>query len=158
MLFSGTRTTQPSAIWRGASPARLVYLGSQRVWPRVLTITGFTLIRGVAITPDGRFVYVTNSYAASNSVSVVDTSTNTIIETITGFSSPGNLAVSPDGRFVYVTNGGTSNSVSVVDTSTNTIIETITGFNGPRNAVVSPDGRFVYVMNFGNNTIASILA
>ena len=113
MLFSGTRTTQPSAIWRGASPARLVYLGSQRVWPRVLTITGFTLIRGVAITPDGRFVYVTNG-GTSNSVSVVDTSTNTIIETITGFNGPRNAVVSPDGRFVYVMNFGNNTIASIL--------------------------------------------
>ena len=66
---------------------------------------------GVAVTPDGSKVYVTN--VRDNTVSVIDTTTNTVI----GFPIPvgGNpvgAAVTPDGSRVYVTNA-VGNTVSV---------------------------------------------
>ena len=59
---------------------------------------------GVAVTPDGSKVYVTNF--GSNTVSVIDGATNTVIATIPIANSPGGVAVTPDGSKVYVTNGG----------------------------------------------------
>ncbi len=66
---------------------------------------------------DGR-VYVTNY--VSRSISVIDTSTNTVNVTDipVGSELQGIAYDSQDGR-VYVTNSN-SNSVSVIDTSTNT--------------------------------------
>jgi YVTN family beta-propeller protein len=79
---------------------------------------------GVAVTPDGSKVYVTNS----NSVSVIATPTNTVTATI----PVGGLgvAVTPDGSKVYVANHG-SNSVSVINTATNTVTATIPVGNVP---------------------------
>ncbi|PGP55952.1 hypothetical protein COA00_31900, partial [Bacillus cereus] len=47
--------------------------------------------RGVAITPDGLFAYVTNQY--SNNVSVIDTSSNTVIATVLVDSRPAGIAI-----------------------------------------------------------------
>ena len=41
---------------------------------------------GVAVTPDGALVYVTNP--GNNTISVIDTSTNTVIDTVTVGSTP----------------------------------------------------------------------
>jgi len=66
---------------------------------------------GVALTPDGRFVYVTN--ASSNTVSVIDHATNTVVGSpIPVGASPVGIAVTPDGGFAYVANVN-SNTVSV---------------------------------------------
>ena len=71
-----------------------------------------------AVGPDKRFVYVSNS--DDNTLSVISTLTNTVVETVDlnagGFAAdfPWGVAVSPDSRFVYVANRGSSN-VSVVD-------------------------------------------
>ena len=57
---------------------------------------------GVAVTPDGTKVYVTNY--GSNTVSVIDTATNTVTATVTVGTNPRGVAVSPDGKKVYVAN------------------------------------------------------
>jgi YVTN family beta-propeller protein len=66
----------------------------------------------VAVSPDGRHAYITNLNA--NSVSVIDTGSNTVSATIPIGIHPHGVALSPDGRHVYVTNEGTS-SVSVIE-------------------------------------------
>ena len=50
----------------------------------------------------GSKVYVANDY--DDTVSVIDTNTNNVIETISVGASPRNLAVSPNGTRVYVAN------------------------------------------------------
>jgi YVTN family beta-propeller protein len=62
--------------------------------------------------------------AGDNSVSVIDTATNTVIATIPVGKSPIGVGVTPDGSKVYVANFQ-SNTVSVIDTVTNTVIATI---------------------------------
>jgi YVTN family beta-propeller protein len=44
--------------------------------------------------------YITNEF--SNTVSVIDTASNTVIATISAGGEPGGVAVSPDGRKVYL--------------------------------------------------------
>jgi YVTN family beta-propeller protein len=73
------------------------------------------------VTPDGSKVYVTN--VNSNTVSVIDTATNTVIATIPVGTTPQGVAVTPDGSKVYVANSD-SNTVSVIDTATNTVSAT----------------------------------
>ncbi|MGA9140126.1 MAG: SdrD B-like domain-containing protein, partial [Methanocella sp.] len=66
--------------------------------------------------PAVKFAYVTN--AGSNSVSVIDTSTNTVVGSpIPVGGAPVDVAITPDGTRVYVTNQASA-SVSVIDTST----------------------------------------
>ena len=117
------------------------------------TVTVQELPHFLAVTPDGRRVYVGNSY--SNTVSVIDTADDTVIATIpvgsndpyAGGSYPQGVAVSPDGRKVYVANSYLANSVSVIDTSTNTVIDTIPVGNGPEGLAVTADGSKIYVAN-----------
>ncbi len=76
--------------------------------------TGFNEPRGLAITPDGQYVYVTNTNG--NSVSVIQISSNTILSTpglTSGFDEPFAVAVTPDGQYVYVADFG-ANSVVVL--------------------------------------------
>ena len=98
-----------------------------------------------AVRGDESLVYVTNS-GGSNTVSVINTATNTVVATIPVGSVPQLLAVSPDGTRVYVPNQG-SNTVSVINTATNTVVATIPVGSQPVGAGVSPDGARVYVTN-----------
>ena len=88
------------------------------------------------------YAYITNH--GSNTVSVIDTATNTVTATVPVGSSPWGVAVSPDGTRVYVTNWN-SNTVSVIDTATNTVTATVNVKSNPIGIVVSPDGKKVYV-------------
>jgi YVTN family beta-propeller protein len=73
----------------------------------------------VIASPDGSRVFVAN--ANSDSVSIIDTKSDTVIETISTRpteklifgSSPNALAISPDGKTLYVSNG-TNNAVAVI--------------------------------------------
>jgi YVTN family beta-propeller protein len=116
---------------------------------------------GVAVTPDGRKVYVANSdtrstsVSATNTVSVIDTTTNTVIATVNVGSRPFGVAVTPDGSKVYVANT-VSSTVSVIDTTTNTVIATISVGFTPVGVSVTPDGSKVYVANYQSNNVSLI--
>ena len=69
---------------------------------------------GVAVSPNGAYVYVTNR--GDNSVSVISTASNTVTATVTVGTYPWSVAVTPNGAYGYVTNLG-GNSVSVIDTT-----------------------------------------
>ena len=74
---------------------------------------------------------------ASNSVSVINTATDTVTTTVPVGDVPFGVAVTPDGAFVYVANRN-SNSVSVIDTADNTVIATVGVESDP-----SAFGRFI---------------
>ncbi|MFC7933821.1 IPT/TIG domain-containing protein [Streptomyces cinereoruber] len=105
----------------------------------------------VAITPDGSSVYVVN--VNGNSVSVVDTASNTVTATIPVGQMPQAIAATPDGSTVYVANGY-GNSVSVISTATNTVTQTISGLTYPSSLAVSHDGSELWVSS--NSTIKVI--
>lgn len=75
---------------------------------------------GMIATPDGRHVMVANAH--SDTISVIDTRTDRIVETISTKpteellfgSTPNALAISPDGRTLYASNG-TNNSIAVIE-------------------------------------------
>jgi YVTN family beta-propeller protein len=110
---------------------------------------------GVAATPDGRFVYVTNNRGPEFSVSVIDVESNSVIATVPVGPMPSGVATTPDGRLAYALISG---AVSAIDTATNTVAAT-TQFGGNPGSIsiaITPDGRFAYIANAFLNT-ASVL-
>src|SRR5665811_2334543 len=77
---------------------------------------------GVAVTPDGKKVYVTNY--DGNTTSVIDTATNIVTATGNGVIGPAGVAVSLDGKKAYVANED-EDTVSVIDTTTNTVTDNV---------------------------------
>jgi YVTN family beta-propeller protein len=70
--------------------------------------------RGIVITPDQKYLYVTNY--GEDTVSVIDLSTNAVVQTIPVGDGPYGISVTPSGDFVYVVNQ-LSNTVSVIFTN-----------------------------------------
>ena len=85
-------------------------------YPKVLKAVDISQIHRVMPDP---FAYVTN--AVDNTVSVINTATNTVIGLISVGNYPLGIAITPDGARAYVTNAG-DNTVSVINTATNTVI------------------------------------
>lgn len=96
----------------------------------------------------------------SNSVSVVDTATNTVIATVPlQVTGPIGVVASPDGARVYVTGAiGSGSGVDVIDTSANAVIATIPlpAINSVALPVITPDGNHLYVPDRNSGTVTVI--
>ena len=127
------------------------------VTPSLLAVV-FLLGLGGGSAWAASFAYIPNS--GDNTVSVLDTSTNTEVDTdgnptngITRIAvgvAPYDAAVNPADTRVYVTNPN-SNTVSVIDTCTNTVIAMVPVGDLPLGVAVHPDGTRAYVANFGSD-------
>ena len=107
----------------------------------------------LAVSPDGTRVYVPNQ--GSDTVSVINTASNTVVATIPAGSQPVGAGVSPDGARVYVTNTN-ANTVSVINSATNTVITTIPVGTAPTGVAVTPDGTRAYVTNAFSDNVSVI--
>ena len=147
---------------RPDSQLRLSLLAS--VWLGGITM----LVPADVRAQQGPFLYVPN--AGDNTVSVIDTFTNTtgapnirfgsapfaagvlvigtptVAPNIPVGSAPLSAGVRGDQSLVYVTNIS-GNNVSVIDTGTNSVVATVSVGTSPFVAAVSPNGAFVYVSN-----------
>jgi YVTN family beta-propeller protein len=86
---------------------------------------------GVAAMPDGKQVYVTSPGAIlnnngffGNTVSVINTPSNSLDGTINVGTGPIGVAFTPDGKSAYVGNNN-DNTVSVINTAANTVVSAI---------------------------------
>jgi len=105
--------------------------------------------------------YVTN--LLDNTVSVIDTSTNTVTATIAVGNEPNGIVFSPDHTRAYVTNRGTHDlaAVSVIDTASNTVVATldVPGSDTPIFPGISPDGKTLYIPSeFFNSVVVYDIA
>ncbi|MMZ57547.1 NHL repeat protein [compost metagenome] len=86
---------------------------------------------GIAITPNGRRVYVTDEHYSKpyngvfNNVSVISTQSNRVIARVPVSNTPGGVAITPNGKRVYVTEYG-GYRIYVINTETNRLINTLT--------------------------------
>jgi YVTN family beta-propeller protein len=113
---------------------------------------------GVAVTPNGAYVYVTNqdSNEALVSTLVISTVTNTVTATVTVGSLPYGVAVAPNGAYVYVTDDGTD-SVLAISTATNTVTGSVTVGSDPSGVAVMPNGEYAYVTHSGMSSTVSVI-
>jgi YVTN family beta-propeller protein len=119
------------------------------------TITGLgNAPFGIAYDSVNERIYVTNSDAST--VSVIDITTNTVIDTITVGIEPRGIAYSPDNQRMYVTNFG-DDTVSVINTTTNIVDSTpITVGIEPFDIAYSRDNQRMYVTSGGDSTVSVI--
>jgi len=98
--------------------------------------------RGIAVAPDGKRFYVTNSW--SDTVSEVDVATMKVLRTLpTGFEPTG-LAPDAAHNVLYVANR-LSDDVSIIDLASGIDTERLVAGKGASYAAASPDGAGIYV-------------
>ncbi len=112
---------------------------------------------GIAITPDGRSVYVASDL--SGTVSVIDTATNSVTgPPIEIGTDPEWVTVSPNDSAVYVSNFS-SNSVSVIDPGTDEVRTTVMiGEEEPQGIAVSPDSATWFVTTLSDEMVRGFRA
>lgn len=124
----------------------------------------------LAISPDGQYLYVTNSQSSKKSLVILSRNVSSGIVgfsqvfkdgdicglgcVVDGLDGAQGVAVSPDGKHIYVA-GQVDNGVAVFRRNMTTGVHSfaqaiknggnVTGLTGARNLTVSPDGAQVYV-------------
>ncbi|ANN72134.1 YncE family protein [Bordetella bronchialis] len=108
---------------------------------------GQVLVHGMGYSPDHRTLAVVS--IGSNSVTFIDTATNTVKHVTYVGRSPHEAFYTPDGKEVWVTVRG-ENYVSVIDAATYKEKTRITTAAGPGMQIFSPDGKYGYVCSSFN--------
>ena len=109
---------------------------------------------GFAARTDGKKVYVTNAY--DNTVSVIDTATQTIVASLPTGSYPQGIALNVTGTQAYVANSNSSD-VTVLNLLNGTVIATIPIVSGyPVGVAVTADGTKAYVTSHYSNIVSVI--
>jgi YVTN family beta-propeller protein len=96
---------------------------------------------GMAITQDGRTVYVSGD--GSSSIDVIDTATDKVVKTINVGKAPNGVALTPDDRFLVATVYG-EDRIAFIDTSTQTVVASM-AVPKPHTVAISPNGKLAYV-------------
>ena len=111
--------------------------------------------------PGDQFTYLSVSptaYVANysdNTVTPIDTATDTAGPPIAVGNSPDAIAITPGASTAYVANSG-DNTVTPIDTTTNTPGAPIAVGSSPDAIAITPDGATAYVANSGDNTVTPI--
>src|ERR1700733_11037084 len=108
---------------------------------------GQVLVHGMGFSPDHRMIAVVS--IGSNSVSFIDTQTNTVKHVTYVGRAPHEAFFTPDGNEVWVTVRG-ENYVSVLDGHTFEEKTRIITPAGPGMQIFSPDGKYGYVCSSFN--------
>jgi len=104
--------------------------------------SGQLLVHGLGYSPDGKTLAVVS--IASNSVALIDTTTNRVKRIVYVGRSPHEAFFTPDGGELWVAVRG-EDYISVIDSATMAEISRITVANGPGMTMFGADGRYAFV-------------
>jgi YVTN family beta-propeller protein len=124
----------------------------------ITNITVGSCPEGVLFTPNGKYAYIPN--LISNSISVINIQSRSIISTIQLNQPSGVLAVTSDGKTLYSI--GNSSNYNV-----NSILYMINATTGSVGRVatlglisqiigINPTNKFMYIINYGSNSISIV--
>ncbi|MEH3139710.1 MAG: Ig-like domain-containing protein [Mycobacterium kyogaense] len=114
---------------------------------------------GIAITPDGGRLYVTDF--DNGNITAVNTATRTVVGSPISLGRwAWGVVVSPDGKFAYATSSnaapGSPGKVSIINTATNTVVGTIPVGASARGIALNSDATRAYVSNYGDGTVTVV--
>lgn len=104
-------------------------------------------ISGIAVSPDGNRLLVTNY--GSDSVSVIDIDTCRVVDTVGGLDEPFAIALGGADRAYVSTVSPASDAIQVIDLATNTVVASHRVALSVSDLVASADGKYIYVSRNG---------
>jgi YVTN family beta-propeller protein len=150
--FAGGKAEQSGKIILGSADYHK--LGDrERAAARRQGLGEFAFPAGIAVTPDGKRLYVAENL--THKVAVVDLTTQQVSAKIAVGEYPYDCEVSGDGKRVYVSNWG-SRSVAVIDAAGNQVINNIPVGDHPNDLELTRDGKTLYVANANSNTVSVV--
>ncbi|MCU1659995.1 MAG: hypothetical protein JWR58_60 [Pseudonocardia sp.] len=153
---------QPTAAPQVTTPAAPTSIPPSASIAKPTVAGAFRVARGPqagAVSPDGKFAYVTST--GTNSVSVVDLSSHAVVASIPISAGPPEyVSFSKDGRSAYVSVYDPirhiGNVVVVVDTGSRTVTASIPAESYPYAMAVSPNGRQLYMPNHDADLVSVV--
>jgi YVTN family beta-propeller protein len=130
---------------RDGRDGQVLEIGAAQGFPIVVEVAvNNGPISGIATSPDGTRLLVTNY--GRDSVSVIDTDTCRVVDTVADLNEPFAIAMgSADAERAYVSTVSTAyDAIGVIDVPTNTVVATHPLALSVSDLVVSPGGRYVY--------------
>src|SRR5205809_261187 len=143
----------PNNAWTSRAEAFIVRPMSHLKFTHRLALLLGVLVLSPVVWAGTPQAYITN--LNDNTVSVIDTASNTVTATVPVGTFPNGVAVAPDGAHVYVANV-LDGTVSVIDTGSNAVTATVPVGGVPVGVAVTPDGARVYVASFSGSTVSVI--
>jgi YVTN family beta-propeller protein len=117
---------------------------------------GQVLVHGMGFSPDHKTIAVVS--IGSNSVTFIDTATNTVKHTTYIGRAPHEAFYTPDGKEIWVTIRG-EDYISVIDANTFEEAQRIKVPAGPGMQIFSPDGKYGYICSsFNPDTVVVTVA
>lgn len=107
---------------------------------------------GVAITPDGRFAYVTAMYR--NEISIIDLKKMERSSTIKNLTYCTAIVIEPQTGMAYFSNS--LNMVSILDIKTDKIVGNVKVGDTPNYITLSTDGKVAFVTNYWSHSVSVI--
>ncbi|MFN0112228.1 MAG: beta-propeller fold lactonase family protein [Blastocatellia bacterium] len=113
----------------------------------------FAFPSGIAVTPDGKWLYAAENL--THKVAVVDLASQKVVKKIEVGEYPYDCEIARDGKRLYVSNWG-SRSLAVIDTTSNSVTATIPVGDHPNDIELTKDGKTLYVANANSNTVSVV--
>jgi YVTN family beta-propeller protein len=123
-----------------ASYIMVVDLERKRIVKNIITSSECI---GLAITPDGKFVYV-STRADRYNLQIISTEDQSVVTRKDVGSNPSAIAMGPKGEYAYVANRG-SDDVTVIHVPDHHPVLTFSVGPGPVDLAVTPSGKYLYV-------------
>jgi len=159
LYVAGLLPPQAATAPRVAAEVCVIDTRANQLERRIALPNGSTGVRGIAISPDGRYAFVTHILARytvhtyqleqgwvnTNALSILDTAAGKLYATVllddvdNGAANPWAVAVSPDGRRLFVTHAGTD-ELSIIDLPA--LLRAVNGFSA------DPSDRLSFLAGF----------
>lgn len=154
----GTEVFVGVQLVTGSVQSGLAVLNSSTL-AETLAVNGVYAPGGVAISPDGTKLYVSNlgsSLSPKPQLSVLSESSYGILAVapMSATQTPGNVSINPSGSIVYACEEGSTPDVVVFSTASNTVTTKLpTGGFEPVQTAASADGTRLYITTAGNSSV-----
>jgi DNA-binding beta-propeller fold protein YncE len=121
------------------------------VYPALVQSKGVNYVQGLAVSPNGRTLYVSRGYLGD--VAAFDIGSRRLLWRLEiGGLRADHLALSPDGRRLFVS-ALTANEVQVIDTASHTIVGSFPTGDWAHVLEFTPDRRFIVNGSLGNQLL-----
>lgn len=123
------------------------------IYPALVQSKGVNYVQGLALSPDGRTLYVSRGYLGD--VAAFDIASRRLLWRleVSGVRAD-HVALSPDGRRLFVS-ALTSNEVQVIDTTTHAFVGSFLTGDWPHVLAFTPDNRYIVNGSLGNQLLPS---